>query len=630
MQLSHIDIILPLILLLVIALTIALISLWIILKHKPSQKYIESHKTDIRYLEFDYGSNVIQMFSVADFSSPDSDQSATAGSKLSTVESLSLSEFVKRFSYVKRRKGKAEGKDKVAISRNLQAFFEKAKAAVSEPLFTSLDFPRSYLSQTTYEDTDRKTAAKDVIHVLISVKDVDTDSKRVHLEMRLLPNYTLDFKRKKRRILRYDEYLRWFRAFIRQKQRICFVYVGLQPNPRAEFTPAVEREKEQLIVLLSDRIARRLSQKSYLIEVDNSSFMFVVINPGGDIACDKICSDIRNDVGIYLASNGMDDRYTPEVGKNIHQAKEPIQALAKYVEMSKEDALRSYLAIPQSLEKNQDPETFREIMERGIQNNTWRLYFNPYFDVKTGVPYLYTVKLDPFLSTGPVNADLYLEAARKSGKMHDIFEKMAEIIKVKNKFPALFPGEKERKLCIPCRLSYCEEVLKSSLTDTGGAYRLYLGFYAGEVERYGGAKFDELLSRAEKLGILPVLLLSNKPPAIDDETMSKFELFLVEGHSKAYPTGEASPGSSVENFSPVTTIANRADTMTTLAYLKSYGKPVGLAGLERPEECVFALINGFSCVSSSALCQESSRFESLDLKGQDIIKKTNAKQTLWR
>lgn len=592
---------------LVALVMVVVVTALFVYKHKKARKYLDKHKNEIFYAIYEADESQIRLIRQDEFTSD---------------IVMSLQEFIEKFASNK------EPKNARLLSQWFTDIMDKKKKS---PLFIYATAYRPLKAQEA-EEEPKKPKIKDYFirprpqrkALVINVTELEYDKNCAHLTIRVLPNVTNDLNRKKRHILSYAEYLKCFRTYLNKNKRSCFTYVSLEENPRAQFTPTLVEEKELTAQLLVDQLAADLNAHSYLIRIDSLQMMFVNLKPEDDETYRKQTKKIEDDVTIFLASNGMDDRYTPLVGQTIHPGRNRIEALARYVQLSSQAAFTHHSATDDKSEEETSDKWLTTI-DKAVKNHSWRAYFTPYFELKTGKPWMYMLKLDPYLSSGPITANKFLEEVRKAHQMNKLLDDIASLVQIRCRYLKRKSGTPlTPRIVVPCRLSFCEDVLKSSLAAKDSGFEFILGFYAGEIERYGGPKFDELLDRAKKQGITLALILPNRTPAIDDDTMGRFNLFIV----KARQSGEEN--STEESLSPVRDNKAAADTLGVLNYLQTYNQPIALADLKKADECYFALVNNLRCVASAALSKESSQMEVLDIEGLDVIRRVNAKHPLWR
>ena len=444
----------------------------------------------------------------------------------------------------------------------------------------------------------------------------ETASGNALFTIRMMPHISRARRSNPSRFMTYPQFLAGFRKLMIDYGGRCqFLYVGLYPDEKARQFASERDEQEYQTSLIADFLARRLTRNSYLIKVDDRSILMVSLKSRSDESYDSRLKAVRDDVYYFLSFNSMEDRYTPLIGRTIHEKGAVIKPLADYVRKAREDAISRAGRSPVSgLDKDgpMNEEARMTLIENAMKNRTYKLYFTPFFSLDyspDGSAYMYLMTMEPFLSRGELTQEQLVEECLRL----DLFDEMAD--GVTERIRLRQPAGQRITILAPWKLGYTDALLKSEFQKKIGNADLCLSFSSREIERYGGEKLIDTISRVNSNGIYTALSMENRPPAIDSSIMQLFSIFIVQGDR-----GE----------SPVADMHARANTLSTLNYLKHYGKPIALRGLENEGECYFAKIHGAACVSSDALCPPSSIFERLDERGQGIISKVNARIAVRR
>ncbi len=450
--------------------------------------------------------------------------------------------------------------------------------------------------------------------------DVDPMDATAGFLISMQPSISRAVAHKRSRFLSYRQYLRTFRYLMKRGRRAQFIYVSLSPDAKAKKFLSGTEEQEYQTAKLGDYLARGLVKNTYLVKVDARSLMLIDLRPQPDPKYDARVNRVIEDVEFFLKVNSVEDRYTPTIGQTIYAPGKSIESLdiaplAYYVSEARKDAednlANTIFLKPDSNTSTTSGREVRQSFIRAIDDGTYRLYFNPYFTLNSGDPYMYVLSIAPFFSydAGYLNIDgeAFLEEAKRLNRLSSLLDSLAVRIAQRN-----VSGGRLR-LVVPWKLGLIDDMLDSDFVQKIGNFDLYLSFSQAEIERYGGRRLEDQISRVNSEGIKTILSLNNRPPAVDDSTMKLFSMFEVR-----YRYSD----------SPVSDMRGRANTLSALSFLKPYNKPVALGGLTRGDETYFALIHGICCVSSNALCPPSSIFETLNSEGRDIISRINSARSI--
>ena len=441
--------------------------------------------------------------------------------------------------------------------------------------------------------------------------DIEPVSGTTHFTLRTLPHISLALHRFRPRYLTYHQYLTRFRFIMNPRRRAQVVYVSLMPDEKTMEFVSHSEEQEYQTTLLADYLARRLVRGTYMVRLDSRAMLMIDLRSQSNERYRAWVDDIRSDVIYFLTANSMEDRYAPLVGRVIHEKDEPIPPLAAYVREGRENALENLGRPNLSTQADDiDRNTWCEILTSAVHNRTYRIYFTPYFNIageEVGEPYMYLVEVAPFLARGQISGEAFFDECARFELLEPLFEGLAERI------ASHLPSSGRVRLVLPWKLGLIGDIIAAGFTQKLGNVDLYLAFSQYEIERYGGSRLDDAISKVNAEGIRTALLLDNRPPAIDDSTMRLFSLFLVE--SRFYS-------------SPVTDMHARSNTMSTLVFLKPYGKPIALTNLGTSQETYFAIIHGVTCVSSDSLCPPSSILEPMLSQGRQTLAQMRAPRSI--
>lgn len=459
-------------------------------------------------------------------------------------------------------------------------------------LFGEDDLPHSRQAQLMWTGSDSVTGSSFVDLIICP-------NLSAALSAKPLPRY-----------LSYRDYLRNLRWVLRRERSVQFIHISLNYNLESGLYERNDEAVGVLISRLAEYLSRMLLRNTYLVRVSPTSLMWVDVRPASAEVREKRVTDLAKDVLYFLKINNIEEQYTPLVGSSFYEG-DVLQPLGYYPQASERDARDRLARIAVGGEgiSSFEPAARREVIRRAIDDRTVRLYFTPCFMLSTGEPAMYSVSLEPYISTGSIDSESFAAEVHRFGLTDRYLDCIADLAS------ARLPKDKRVSLLIHAHIGSADALIRSGFNRRLKNADIWAVFSHSEIERFSGDKLREMIASINAAGIKTALSLENKPPIIDDSTLSLFSLFILGEHTEERQTAD---------------LTERIDTLSAIGYLKSYGKPIAMFGLSADEETYFALIHGISYVTSSGLGKPSSWIEGVDSEAMAVIEMLHTRQYVRR
>lgn len=442
--------------------------------------------------------------------------------------------------------------------------------------------------------------------VVFRLNAVDASSQAVFLTCSLLSNLSQFLRRRKRfrrycGFLSYDDYLMRFRGILSREEQAAFYLVTL-----TSIHPEIAGGGlgEYVLYRLMDHVAIQLQRNRYIVKVDEKSFLFVDLDKADEFSVKKFGEKLLEECESYLTLHSFREEFLVGMGITARFEGKPILPLKKYVDEARSAAVNAYrspsevsnLFVDQKAVEEKGGDASSQVVQRVLQNKTWRLSFTPLFPLNGDKVTTYVMDCQLYGEGRVRMVDYLLDAFRKGLLTQAVEELLGSAMK-------RIPSHRQINLIIPLHLRMLHESVRFfEKTQLPPGVSFLLGLVHDEAAPVDRDILNSDLDLSRAKGIPMVLIFQKLQfPTLYVKTLSKFDSFLVnvDGKEAENPFGKP-----------------RVALYSLLTYLEDFKKPVfvnGIASLEQAE-----LVAGRNVAASTCLALQSSSSRPEAVPSQEI------------